>query len=58
MEKEYWERFFKTGKITDYLSYKGMAICKRVMESYEGGTSDESDYCDRHGACGDASRRI
>lgn len=34
MEKEYWEQFFKTGKIKDYLYYKGIAICRQVMARY------------------------
>lgn len=35
MEEEYWKRFFETGKIKDYLYYKGMGICRQVMESYD-----------------------
>ncbi|MCI8796196.1 MAG: hypothetical protein HFG89_04985 [Dorea sp.] len=64
MEEEYWRRFLKTGKIKDYLYYRGMAICDKVMnsyigyESYESGGSSESDYSDRHGACGGACRRV
>ncbi len=34
MEEEYWKRFLKTGKIKDYLYYKGMKICTQVMERY------------------------
>lgn len=56
MEEEYWDRFMETGKITDYLYYKGMAICKQVMDSHEGITSGESDYSNRHGAPGDTYR--
>ncbi len=37
MEEEYWKRFFKTGDIKDYLYYKGMAICRQVMENYAQG---------------------
>lgn len=58
MEEEYWKQFLKTGKITDYLYYKGMQMICRIMDSYEGGGNHESDYSDRHGACGDACRRI
>ncbi len=54
MEEEYWQRFLQTGKITDYLYYKGMTICKQVMDSYESGESSESDNSNRHGACGGA----
>ncbi|MGF0032542.1 hypothetical protein ACQRBN_06185 [Bariatricus sp. SGI.154] len=53
MEQEYWNRFVETGKITDYLNYKGMAICKQVMDCYEGDRHSESDYSDRHSACSD-----
>lgn len=56
MEEEYWQRFLKTGKILDYLYYKGLAICRQVMESYESEAAGESDYGDRYGACGDACR--
>lgn len=34
MEEEYWKCFLKTGKIMDYLYYKGTAICRQVMERY------------------------
>lgn len=54
MEEKYWQQFLATGKITDYLNYKGMEICRRVMDSYEGKRNHESDYSDRHGACSDA----
>ena len=62
MEEEYWRRFLKTGKIKDYLYYRGMTICDKVMnsyigyESYESGGSSESDYSDGHGACSGAGR--
>lgn len=58
MEEKYWQQFLETGKIHDYLMYKGMEICRRVMDSYEDERSHESDYSDRHGACSDACRRI
>ncbi len=58
MEEKYWKQFLKTGKITDYLYYKGMQIISQVMESYEGDIRHESDYSDRHGACSDACRGI
>lgn len=34
MEEEYWRRFLKTGEIRDYLYYKGLSVCRRVMDSY------------------------
>lgn len=58
MEEEYWKQFLRTGKITDYLYYKGMQMTGRIMDSYEGDVKHESDYGDRHGACGDACRGI
>ncbi|MEZ3487469.1 MAG: hypothetical protein K1W22_13060 [Lachnospiraceae bacterium] len=36
MEEEYWRRFLKTGDIRDYLYYKGLAICRKVMDTYSG----------------------
>lgn len=35
MEEIYWNRFFETGKVADYLYYKGMEICKNVMDGHE-----------------------
>ena len=35
MEEKYWQQFLETGRIHDYLTYKGMEICRRVMDSYE-----------------------
>ncbi|MGN0333745.1 MAG: hypothetical protein ACI4D9_12140 [Lachnospiraceae bacterium] len=49
MEEQYWNRFAKTGKIADYLYYRGFAICGQIMERHEGDESSESDYSDRHG---------
>ncbi len=46
MEEQYWKRFLETGKIKDYLYYKGMAIIRKVMESYpeiESEAAGESD---------------
>ena len=64
--EEYWDRFVRTGKIMDYLNYKGIAVCK-YRDPLEKGNADpgaadcdkgealgESDYTDRHGACGGA----
>lgn len=56
MEEEYWRKFWETGKIADYLFYKGMAICKQVMENHEGEDIDKSDYSNRYGACGNSYR--
>ena len=58
MEEQYWERFIETGKIADYLSYRGIVICKQIMGRYEGDKNIESDYIDRDGTCGNAGRRV
>lgn len=51
MEEFYWNRFLETGKITDYLYYKGMEICKNVMDNHESEANCESDHSDRNGTC-------
>ncbi len=58
MEEKYWKQFLETGKITDYLYYKGMQIISRVMDSYEGDGRYESNNGDRHGACSDTRGRV
>ena len=58
MEEKYWKQFLETGKITDYLYYKGMQIISRVMDGYEGDIKHESDYSDGHGAYGDTCRGV
>jgi len=61
MEREYWEQFMTTGKVDDYLSYKGFSICSQVMEKYKNpatcegraeskGQGSESDNSYRNGA--------
>ena len=35
MKEDYWERFVKTGKVEDYLTYRGMARCEAVMDRYQ-----------------------
>lgn len=58
MEEKYWKQFMETGKITDYLYYRGMEICSRVIDSYEGEKVHEPDYSNRHDTCGSACRGI
>lgn len=58
MEEKYWKQFLETGKVTDYLYYKGMQICARMIDSCEGDEKRESDYSDRYGTCGGAYRGI
>ena len=53
MEEKYWKQFMKTGRIVDYLYYRGMKICYRVMKK-----TYESDYRDGHGAFGKSGGRL
>ena len=46
MEEMYWKQFLETGKVEDYLTYKGMEICRQVMKKHEGEPSDEPDNSD------------
>ena len=39
MEERYWEQFLTTGKVDDYLKYKGIKV-----------QSGESDNSDRNGS--------
>ena len=57
MEDRYWKSFTETGSVTDYLYYRGMDICRQVIERREaddagrtGGIDSESSYRDRDGA--------
>lgn len=57
--EEYWDRFVTTGKIEDYLYYKGMCICEQTMNRYhEGDTIGKSDHTDWHDTDSSADRRI
>lgn len=58
MEEIYWNRFAETGKITDYLTYRGIMICNQVIGRYEGDRSSESDYIDWDDTCGSADGGI
>ena len=58
VETRYWKRFLKTGKIVDYLYYRGMMTCKEIMERCEGEACVESDYGNWEGADSGADRRI
>ena len=33
-EETYWNKFMASGKVDDYLEYKGIQICHSVMEHY------------------------
>lgn len=59
MNKIYWEKFMKTGSITDYLMYRenvAMGLSPRPEEVER--KYFESDYIDRNGPVDDAGGRI
>lgn len=58
MEELYWNRFAETGKITDYLNYRGISICAQIMKRHERDADIESDYIDWDGHCIGADRRV
>ena len=35
MEETYWNKFMASGKVGDYLEYKGIRICNSVIERYD-----------------------
>lgn len=41
MEETYWNRFMASGKVSDYLEYKGLQICNSVMNRY--GTNPDAE---------------
>lgn len=52
MEHEYWDKFWETGNVTDYLSYtskKSVDIYGRKHEEDVGVCYSESDCTDRDG---------
>lgn len=61
MEQEYWERFFHSGSVNDYLEYKAMDICSRTISKY-GGESNagraEDYHTDRTGGIDDIEKII
>lgn len=50
MKQLYWEEFVKTGKVEDYLLYKGVETCQNIMEKYEGKSVESADNSDRDGS--------
>ncbi len=34
MEEKYWKQFMASGKVADYLYYRGFSVLSRVMERY------------------------
>lgn len=58
MKQAYWEQFAETGKVEDYLYYKGIETCQNIMEKYEDRKSEPANHCDRDGAAGGTYRRV
>lgn len=58
MEETYWKQFARTGRVEDYLHYKGMEICRDIMERYEDKSSESVDNGDGNDPVGITHRRI
>lgn len=58
MKQRYWERFTATGKVEDYLNYKGIEYCQNIMEKYEERKSESVNHSDRDGASSGTYRGI
>ena len=61
IEEEYWNKFFATGSVKDYLSYKMQESADekgQMKEKSVGVSNCESDCTDRHGALHHAGGRI
>ncbi len=58
MEETYWKQFAKTGKVEDYLSYKGIKTCREIMEKYEDKQCESVNHSDRNGDFCVTDRRI
>lgn len=58
MEEEYWKQFTMTGKVEDYLSYKGIQTCQDIIKKYEGQKRESVNHSDRNGDLGITSRRV
>lgn len=58
MEQTYWEQFMHTGSVDDYLYYKGVETCRKVMDKYEDKNSESGNCSNRHGAVGITYRGV
>lgn len=65
MEERYWNKFMESGKVGDYLNYRGMAICTQVMRRYgeagrdrTGDRNSEPDKCNGNGSFSYSDRGI
>ena len=43
MNQEYWDRFARTGRVEDYLSYREKEVCKAKTEKYGDKCSNDRD---------------
>lgn len=58
MEELYWKQFVTTGKVEDYLSYKGIETCSEIIKKYEDQQRESINHSDRDGNLCIADRRI
>lgn len=58
MKQAYWEQFAETGRVEDYLYYKGIETCQNIMEKYEDRKSESTNHSDRDGVAGGTYRGI
>lgn len=58
MEETYWKQFAATGKVEDYLSYKGIETCGEIMKKYEDQQCESINYSDGNGDLCITDRRI
>ena len=49
MKQDYWKQFAQSGRVEDYLYYKGMSICQAVMDRYENRNEDKNSESVDHG---------
>lgn len=58
MEQRYWEQFAKSGRVEDYLFYRGIQTCQNIMDRYEDKSSESVKYSNRNDTVGDTDGRI
>lgn len=58
MEQNYWEQFKKSGRVEDYLQYKGIGSFQNKMEQYGEKNSESVKRSDRDDSIGHTDRRI
>ena len=58
MERNYWEQFKNSGRVEDYLQYRGIESFQNKMEQYGEKSSESVKYSDRDDSIGNTDRRI